>query len=188
MIQPWSKPISWWHVKSSRLNITDSTNVSASLLPSDRPEIPHPNHSNGKNIPGNLSSYGGFLSHRGTPSFHPFLDGIIPFTKTIHFLGDPPARWKPPYEAMAAQPKSLLENFITINLKSWATSHLPFPRIPGPDKMSPRPAWCFLIPCIDPFTRDMSAIDHRFHLLLSQLYHESTRKIPWNPLVMFVLK
>ena len=89
MIQPWSKPISWWHVKSSRLNITDFTNVSASLLPSDHPEIPHPNHSNGRNIPGNLSSYGGFLSHRGTPSFHPFLDGIIPFTKTIHFWGIP---------------------------------------------------------------------------------------------------
>ena len=34
------------------------------------------------------------LSHGGTPSCHPFIDGIFPFTKPIPFLGPP---WKAPY-------------------------------------------------------------------------------------------
>ena len=39
-------------------------------------------------------TYGGFLSHGGTPSHHPFLDGIFPDNPSI--LGYPHFR-KPPY-------------------------------------------------------------------------------------------
>ena len=38
-------------------------------------------------------SYGGFLSHRGTPSHHPFLDGI--FHETNHPYWDPPCMEPP---------------------------------------------------------------------------------------------
>ena len=38
--------------------------------------------------------------HRGTPSHHPFLDGIFPFTKTIHpFWGTPMTQETPIYLA-----------------------------------------------------------------------------------------
>ena len=40
-------------------------------------------------------TYGGFLSHRGTPSSHPFLDGIFPYKPTI--LGYPHDCGTPPY-------------------------------------------------------------------------------------------
>ena len=42
--------------------------------------------------------YGAFLSHRATPSHHPFLDGIFPFTKTIQpaSLGTPVTQLPPP--------------------------------------------------------------------------------------------
>ena len=49
-----------------------------------------------------IPSHGGFLSHRATPSHHPFPEGIFPFTKTIQLRGYPhdygnPHSWKPPY-------------------------------------------------------------------------------------------
>ena len=42
--------------------------------------------------------YGGFLSHRGTPSHHPFLDGIVPYQLINHLFWVPPfmeTRWNP---------------------------------------------------------------------------------------------
>ena len=38
---------------------------------------------------GDLTLSGGFLSHRATPSHHPFRRGIFPFTKTTAWLGIP---------------------------------------------------------------------------------------------------
>ena len=50
--------------------------------------------------------HGGFLKKkRATPSSHPFLDGIFPFTKTNQLLGYPHSR-KPPY-----LPLSLIDSF-----------------------------------------------------------------------------
>ena len=40
-----------------------------------------------------LILYGGFLSHRGTPSSHPFSIGIFPYHPAT---GVPPRLWKPP--------------------------------------------------------------------------------------------
>ena len=37
----------------------------------------------------NVSPFGGFLSHRGTPSHHPFRDGIFP-NKNHPAIGVPP--------------------------------------------------------------------------------------------------
>ena len=43
-----------------------------------------------------MGLYGGFHSHGGTPSSHPFLDGIFP--KPSSYWGTPLTSWKPPYE------------------------------------------------------------------------------------------
>ena len=40
------------------------------------------------------SKNGGFPSHRGTPSHHPFLDGIFP--NKNHSIWGTPMKWKPP--------------------------------------------------------------------------------------------
>ena len=45
------------------------------------------------------SGYGGFLRHRSTPSYHPFQDGIFPFTKTIQLLGFPHGKFPFPDDA-----------------------------------------------------------------------------------------
>ena len=41
-----------------------------------------------------METYGGFLSHGSSPSYHPFLDGIFPHKPSIWGY---PHLWKPPY-------------------------------------------------------------------------------------------
>ena len=46
-----------------------------------------------------MSPYGGFLSHGGTPSHHPFLIGIFRNKNHPAIAGTSMTSWKPPYEA-----------------------------------------------------------------------------------------
>ena len=66
-----------------------------------------------------LKFYVGFLSHRGTPSHHPFLDGDFPVEINPPAIGVPPWLWKPPY------------------LSGWTTSIFGWPKPLVATEMSP---------------------------------------------------
>ena len=72
-----------------------------------------------------MDPYGGFLSHRGTPSSHPFLVGIFRYKPSIlgyHHL------WKPAYEELKrfkleGNPKTLSAELKIWNIgQSWIPS------------------------------------------------------------------
>ena len=59
--------------------------------------------------------------NRGTPSSHPFLDGIFPYEPTSYW--GPPWLWKPPYNHNRGTPKSsILVGCSLINQPFWGTS------------------------------------------------------------------
>ena len=64
-----------------------------------------------------VSLHGGFQSHRGTPSYHPFLDGIFSLL-TIQRV--PPWPWKLP----------LIHEFTLFKMASWPPRHGDLPLLP----------------------------------------------------------